>query len=108
MLESVQDKLRSHDAVDLLCLLLHPLHLWSRCYCFSLLVETEGELENKDSSSEEITPTDLKEVGREENEESDEEKIGIKPDAGMDYKRPGKKWAPIPGVWRSAGVKFDN
>ena len=67
-----------------------------------------GELENKDSSSEEITPTDLQEVGREENEESDEEKIGIKPDAGMDYKRPGKKWAPIPGVWRSAGVKFDN
>ena len=64
-----------------------------------LLVETEGELENKDSSSEEIKPTNLKEVGREENEESNEGQIGSTPVAGMDYKRPGKKWAPIPGIW---------
>ena len=64
-----------------------------------LLVETEGELENKDSSNEEITPKNLKEVGREENEESDEGQIGITPVAGMDYKRPGKKWAPMPGSW---------
>ena len=63
-----------------------------------LLVETEGELENKDSSSEEITPTNLK-VEREENEESDEGQIVFTPVAGMDYKRPGKKWAPIPGSW---------
>ena len=63
-----------------------------------LLVETEGELENKDSSSEEITPTNLK-VEREENEESDEGQIVFTPVAGMDYKRPGKKWAPIPGIW---------
>ena len=64
-----------------------------------LLVETEGELENKDSSSEEITTTNIKEVGREENKGSDEGQIGITPVAGMDYKRPGKKWAPIPGSW---------
>ena len=64
-----------------------------------LLVETEGELENKDSSSEEITTTNIKKVGREENKGSDEGQIGITPVAGMDYKRPGKKWAPRPGIW---------
>ena len=65
-----------------------------------LLVETEGELENKDSSSEEITPTNLKEVEREENEESDEGQIDVTPVAGLDYNiKPGKKWAPIPGIW---------
>ena len=41
----------------------------------------------------------LKEVEREENEESDEGQIVFTPVAGMDYKRPGKKWAPIPGSW---------
>ena len=64
-----------------------------------LLVETEGDSENKDSSTEEITATNLKEVGGEENEESDEGQIVFTPVAGMDYKRPGKKWAPIPGSW---------
>ena len=64
-----------------------------------LLVETEGDSENKDSSTEEITATNLKEVGGEENEESDEGQIVFTPVAGMDYKRPWKKWAPIPGSW---------
>ena len=50
-------------------------------------------------SSEEITATNLMEVEREENEESDEGQIGITPVAGMDYNGPGKKWAPIPGIW---------
>ena len=64
-----------------------------------LLVETEGDSENKDSSTEEITATNLKEVQREENEESNEGQIGVTPVAGMDYNGPGKKWAPIPGIW---------
>ena len=81
------------------CVLFCSLFISGQSVPAFLLVETEGELENKDSPSEEITATNLKEVEREENEESDEGQIVFTPVAGMDYKRPGKKWAPIPGSW---------
>ena len=68
------------------CVFFCSLFISGQCVPAFLLVEseTEGELENKDSSSEEITATNLKEVEREENEESDEGQIGITPVAGMD------------------------